>query len=550
MEQIVASVLQRRRRLSAWSGCSVGLVISGAVTFTYLLLAAFGLVPDLPWTLYFLVNVLAGLGGWLYGRGRPIGVLESLYRLDRALGLGEKLTTLHELKESEQRPEFRLMLEARVERLPRIEPARVFAMARRDQRRWIAAGSLYAAGILVVLLLDPQSPLRLPSVSPPAQNPAQSEKSPLEFTEPSASGLPSWPSTTKLPSQTIEAQAEQLRQRLENALKNSQGKADPQVQRELAQIARELEEMKNALWGETAAGANATDRSRPGEPGQEGAPSPPTASGAKPPTNNNSGDPEDRPGRRSSAVDQKRQETEQLKRDLEQLQDQLENEELSLQELREWLRTRGGPSDDPELNQALEDLSQATDAEAAAQALARVIDLLRQKQAADRKLQESESRLRTAWGEGEGQDPSRDPGAGSTDLSMPSGPGQGSGNGRGPGEEGPDQPELRGGGDTAGRNPGGHPLGVESLFPEIPPDSPNLMAIPGRDMPDAEVLMTLFTQGVPLNNLRPTSGAAPRLQVDYAKVSAALDLLGVPPELRDEILWYFISLSHGVEASK
>ncbi len=149
---IEREVERRRRQLNALQGLRLGLLLSTGLTAIYGLGILLGLFSALsPWIL---VGVV-GLGAWAglrWGQTRPIDLQRELYRVDRALGLDEKLTTIYELR---RRPgsssaEILRVLYRQIEGL-RLDPGRALPLPPSERRGWMAVGGL--AGLSLVLLL-------------------------------------------------------------------------------------------------------------------------------------------------------------------------------------------------------------------------------------------------------------------------------------------------------------------------------------------------------------------------------------------------------------
>ncbi len=567
--QIVSSTQARSRWLRSLNACGWTLAVSIAGTFGYVLGSAFQILPELPWIWLLAGNGIAGIAGWIYGWQRTIDIGDALFQIDRKLGLGEKLTTLYELKAGPRESDFLPMLEERVAHL-NVDPNQVFTLSVRDKQRWIGIGAGALGSLIVLLLWSDLTPWG-PTVSILQRDAKTESTKDLRFQDPEAEKKPL--SMSKEPPSSPEALAarlNELNKRLKEITKDPLG--NPQARRdELAQLAREAQELENSLWGNNNPGkpgsSASSGQSETGQPGSSGNP---VGAGQR---QGQSG-PADQAGedraKQRSFANQQRQQAEEQKQNLQELKEKLEQDQLSVKELRDILRTRKD-SGDPELEKALEEAESAPDEETAADALARAIENLSRKQETDQRLRDLQNELAKADGPpSENQAGSSRPGQNSKtqqpqrgrnsdededgpDLQgIPQGKGQGSidGYGTDPSEQETGQTDeetnapISKGGDSAGLNAGGDPLGAETKIDQLPATS-EMLDMSGHDLPDLDILMSFMTQGVPLENVTSATGSAPpRLLINYAKVNTALDLLGVPPELREEILSYFLSLSN------
>ncbi|MBI1744263.1 hypothetical protein HYR54_14515 [Candidatus Acetothermia bacterium] len=569
-EQIVESTQKRRRWLNSLRACSWALTISTGLTLGYLLLSSFGFVPQTDWILLVIANLGAALAGILYGRNRAIDIRQSLYQTDRTLGLGEKLTTLHELREERAHSEFLPMLEARVERL-RIESNRVFTFSPRDKQRWIGVGALLASSVTIVFLLSDMSPIQIPGTVQALKKQQEEQAKGIEFRNLEEPKVATLPSTTPASAEAIAAQIKQLGERIDQLSRTPSSPEEAQARKnEIDQLKRQLQEAEKQLQestgGKTGGGAAGPNRnSASGKSSNQNSASKQTQGNSMTSPNGRRGG-EEQPIR-GSPTNQPSSQQAQLKKNLENIDDQLKKDNPNLDKLRDAIRKEREKSNDSALNDLLKEAENAPDKESAKQALEKAIQHLQERQDASQQNgdeQSSPDSPRASNEAGKGQQGNKSPekkaGNGkenNDDANLSNGtnfprPGQGqAGHDPALGEEGGDRESKgteAGNGKKAGGNQAGKGAGDKSFSElpfNLPLDTPNLMDVSGKDLPNPEILMSFLTQGTPLDNVNPGQGQRPVLSVNYSKVDTALDLLGVPPEMRDEILNYFLSLSQG-----
>ncbi len=178
------AVMRRRRRLNAWRGLRLGLTLSAGATLSYFVGVYVGLLPMLePWWLWIGLNALGAWLGFQWGKRLPIALQRELYRVDRALGLGEVLTTIYELRNSTGGARVLDLLYRKFERLqPAIEVERALPFPPEERRGWVRSGGLTAIAFAFLVLwwvgipplsfdrLFPSSPWNQASVEQTGEN--------------------------------------------------------------------------------------------------------------------------------------------------------------------------------------------------------------------------------------------------------------------------------------------------------------------------------------------------------------------------------------------
>jgi hypothetical protein len=568
-EQIVVATEQRRRRINSLRALSVVLLISLSLSFLYLVASALALLPGINGFALILFNIVAGVFGSIYGWQRSVDVRASLFQVDRALGLGEKLSTLHELKTEKSDSSFLPIIEERIASVS-VDPRAVFGFTRQDKQRWMGVGAGLCACLLVTLLLSDLVLVGPDGVSVlPGRNRPQDTKSDLNFKDPEQNQTASAPKPLSS-RETVSAKINELNKKINEVMKNPQ--LDPDARREeLAKLAQEAQDLENTLWGSGSPGRSGANSKEKPNGNNPNSPNSQMLGGTAPNSNQNTpSDERQKPGGRgSSANNQQREQTEQQKQALQDLKEKLENEKLTVKELRDALRQLRDQkqSGDPEVEQALDEAEQAQDTQSAANALERAIEKISQKQATDQQLKNLQNQLARGDGPpsedeaGEGRESRQSSvqqnnrGVNSNEDSpnrsgsQPSTKSQGNTSGSGidptrTKDESETENDLGPKGTMAGQGSGGNPLGNQSSLPELPEATSILDLQNNEQLPNLDIIMSFITQGMPLENaVTPTGQQAPALKINFSKVDTALDLLGVPPEMRDEVLSYFLSLS-------
>ena len=144
------NVARRRRRLNALAGAQIGGLITMSGTLAHLVSVYLGLMSLVqPWWALIAINCV-GLGiGAKLGQRRPISLQRDLYRLDRAYALGEKLSTIHEIRLRDDRNPYLRLLYQRVGDTD-LSPKRALRAGRRQRRGWAALGSVATASIVLM----------------------------------------------------------------------------------------------------------------------------------------------------------------------------------------------------------------------------------------------------------------------------------------------------------------------------------------------------------------------------------------------------------------
>jgi len=160
--EIEREVGRRRRRLNTLKGLRLGLTWAMGLTVAYLICVYIGLLGMIqPWWLLILFNILGAWAGARWGRSRPIALQADLYRVDRVFHLGEKLSTIYELRTRSGSADFLRALYRRLEGL-HLDPAKALPFPKREQHTWMGLGSLLLLSMIFLgLWFLGVAPLRL-----------------------------------------------------------------------------------------------------------------------------------------------------------------------------------------------------------------------------------------------------------------------------------------------------------------------------------------------------------------------------------------------------
>lgn len=157
-QRFVLRLARRARLVRGLERAQLPLSFALGLILGYRLLRLFGLAGELPGWWLAAFAWACGLVGFLHGYLSQVELADLLFRVDRRLGLHERLSSLYELYRGRGRPEFIPLISAR---LPaRLEPKLALPLKRR--------GFLLPAGLLLALLLLgwpywPASPLFPPT---------------------------------------------------------------------------------------------------------------------------------------------------------------------------------------------------------------------------------------------------------------------------------------------------------------------------------------------------------------------------------------------------
>jgi hypothetical protein len=150
--EIESSVIQARKKLNALMGLRWGITLSISITLLYLALYFFGVMGMLqPWWLLVVANIAAGIGGLLWGRSREIRPQSELFQVDLSMNLGEKLTTIYELREMGWQSRILDALYQRIESI-KFDPKSALGLSRSEKRGWVMVGGLLAGAFLLLFL--------------------------------------------------------------------------------------------------------------------------------------------------------------------------------------------------------------------------------------------------------------------------------------------------------------------------------------------------------------------------------------------------------------
>lgn len=145
-------VAQRRRRLNALAGAQLGGLITMTLTLAHLIAVYLGLMALVqPWWTLIVGNALGLSIGVQWGRRRPVDVQGDLYRMDRAYALGEKLSTIHEIRQRDDRNPYLRLLYGRV-RTVDLSPKRALRASRRQRQGWATFGGVTSASVALLVM--------------------------------------------------------------------------------------------------------------------------------------------------------------------------------------------------------------------------------------------------------------------------------------------------------------------------------------------------------------------------------------------------------------
>jgi len=420
------------------------------------------------------------------------------------------------------------------------------------------------------------SPIQIPGTVQALKKQQEEQAKRIQFRNLEESKVATLPSTTPASAEAIAAQIKQLGERIDQLSRTPSSPEEAQARKhEIDQLKRQLQEAEKQLQestgGKTGSGAAGPNRnSASGKSSSQNSSSKQAQGNSRTSPNGRRGG-EEQPIR-GSPTNQPSAQQAQLKKNLENINEQLKKDNPNLDKLRDAIRKERERSNDPDLNDLLKEAESAPDKESAKQALGKAIQHLQEQQDANQQNgdeQSSPNSARAANEAGKGQPGNKSPekksGTGkenNDDANLSNGtnfprPGRGqAGHDPALDENGGDgDNESKGTEAGNGKKEGGNQAGKgagDKSFSELPfnlpLDTPNVMDVSGKDLPNPEILMSFLTQGTPLDNVNPGPGQRPVLSVNYSKVDTALDLLGVPPEMRDEVLNYFLSLSQGTTA--
>lgn len=500
-----ARLWQRARLLHGLEMGSWALLLALGVTLMGLLAEVFFGRLFSP-ALWLSANALAATGGFLLGWLRPLKLSELLYQADRRIGWGEKLITLYELKA--ERSEFLQFVERDWERLVARHPVafeRALPLEGYVQRRW---GGALALGLLCFALVSYQGFSPSAPVLPTAEPKSAASQDPVVLLPP--------------PPPTLSGKIPAWRDKLEQARTAlSQTPDDQRARAALEQLQAEITEAQDRLLPTPPSG-----RESPG-------PTPPTKN---PPGSDATvtDDPGgfDRPPGESPAHDK----LDQIMRDLRAIQGKAQAlSPAEMQKLLDELRAQN-----PEARSLLEGpTGSAKTSEEFSRQLEEALKNLEERRSLQQQLSELQREIQAALSQPPGSAPADQPPApGSGEPQGPS-----SGNAPADGErEGPRDPQ------GTAQPSGGQ--GTAPLDPQAEHDLPDLselrerirqIPVTGSQEEQFQLLFEIFHTGMPVDSKSP---AREKLtQIDYQKIETLLDALAIPPELRETVRKYFITLA-------
>lgn len=148
--EVEHEVIRRRRWLNTLYGLRLGAMLAVMVSLIHLAAVYAGILEMAQtWWVLPIVSVLAIWGGVRWGKSRPLRVQEDLYRVDRAFGLGEKLSTIYELRRTSGGTDFLMALYRSLKGV-QIEPARALSMSPSERRSWLHLGGLGLAALALL----------------------------------------------------------------------------------------------------------------------------------------------------------------------------------------------------------------------------------------------------------------------------------------------------------------------------------------------------------------------------------------------------------------
>ncbi len=611
------NVAQRRRRLNALAGAQVGGLITMTLTLAHLIAVFLGVMALLqPWWWLVVGNVAALAMGGLVGRRRAVHLKQDLYRLDRRYALGEKLTTIHEIRQRDDRSPYLRLLYGRIGDRD-LSPKRALRPTRRQRRAWAAlSGVTMASAALLAMWFVGVPPLSVPSLL--ASGPGNDQ--PVVASQNQASDDP----VSEASSAGESASTDPRGQRTDTPCKDQNDSVSPSM------LTREAREDCQP----SSSSPSGDGRSSTGSQGTS-----------------------------QSASQDGRMSVQQLRRQLQSVQQQMAAGDLSMADAQRELEQLSQEARSPSMEELLEQAAQSDSRKEMRQRMQNAMDELDRRRAqaqrsGDRSGPRSSSDGQrrsggeargTQQGQAEGQEPSSEPssqredpqqsqrdGEGQPESQQADGP-QRSERGSGPnpsdegsdaqagqqestsssdqrasaqrsqnqGEsaEGPDgepspsgnqggnpsgnaqsegqsgegegssnssqdssgqsgntqgsdegnadsrsQGEREGTGTPGGSSPGtGTGESAQGQSGDVDGDSANNLRIESSDLPtDMETLRAMMTQGVPFNvSGSPTSTGSPQLELNPDRVETLLRSRDLPPEVRDLVRAYFLSLAEG-----
>ncbi len=497
-----ARLAQRARLLHGVETSSWALLLALFVTLSGLLAEVFfgRLFSPVIWLS---ANLLAVAGGFLWGWLRPLKLSKLLYQADRRIGWGEKLITLYELKAA--RSEFLPLLERDWEKLVARHPVtfeRALSLESSVQRRW---GGALALSLLCFALVSYQGLLPSAPVLPTAEPQSEALNNPAAL-------LPSPPPTLSGKIPTWREKLAQARTAL------AQTPDDQRARAALEQLQAEISEAQDRLWFTP--------------PKQSPGPTP----SAKKPQGSDATVTDDPSGLQQRSAGQSNDKLDQMMRDLRAIQGQAQAlSPTEMQKLLDELRAQN-----PEALSLLEGpTGSAKTSEEFSRQLEEALKNLEERQSLQQQLAELQREIQAALAQPPGRaQADQPPGSGE-----PHGPSQSSGKAPAAGEsEGPRDPQ------GTSQPSGGK--GTAPLDPQAERDLPDLsglreqirqIPVTGSQEEQLQLLFEIFQTGMPVE--APSPVRAKPIQIDYQKVETLLDALAVPPELRETVRKYFITLA-------
>ena len=146
------NVARRRRRLNALASAQIGGLITMSLTLVHLIAVYLGLMTMIePWWWLIVANAAGLVLGSVPGRRRAVNLQGDLYRLDRTYALGEKLSTIHEIRRRDDRSPYLRLLYDRVGSRE-LNPKQALRPSPSQRRGWAAFSGVATASVALLAL--------------------------------------------------------------------------------------------------------------------------------------------------------------------------------------------------------------------------------------------------------------------------------------------------------------------------------------------------------------------------------------------------------------
>lgn len=524
-EEVRAEILGRERLLRGLGASGWALLCALGLTALALIFALLRLVPSPSPFSWITVNGFVAVAGFLWGWSRPLDITGVLFQADRNAGLGEKLVTLYELRALTPSPslvsgvrakDFLPLLEARFAQLS-LEVKKALPIKTSERRRWLSVLALVVLCFALTELVERS----ISSPSAPSQPSTTAERPGSEPSSLSARA----PELLQPPPATVAQKIPALRERLDQARAAlRQNPTDVRARAILEQLQAEISEAQSRLL--------------PSIDEEGESPTPP----AEKDSQSESSLLEHEPGSPAPSRDDlpRGNALDQLIRALREVQGQAQDlSPEEMQKLLDELRS-GNPEAAAIGDQALQS---SQNNQEFSQKLEEALKNLEARQALNRQLEDLKREAQSALSRPEAPPPGQSQGATAEDLRNPEQTEPNQGTPETAEEiEGPRQP------DAISKPSAGK--GTAPIDPRAAQDLPDLsqlrkqaksLSVPSMPEQGLQLLFEIISLGLPEDES--ATGAPARIEINYQKVETLLDTMGVPPELRDSVRRYFLSLA-------